>query len=104
MTETKEWLNQEIMKVEEWEKEQSDLWFWEKLGRLPFKLIDKWTPNFIQTKIGTIIDELGQYIQTGGNYLSSVTSLNSYYPNYNIHSVEEARNYPFLRWIPQLKN
>ena len=42
MTETKEWLNQEIMKVEEWEKEQSDLWFWEKLGRLPFKLIDKY--------------------------------------------------------------
>lgn len=96
MTETKEWLNQEIMKVEEWEKEQSDLWFWEKLGRLPFKLIDKWTPNFIQTKIGTIIDELGQYIQTGGNYLSSVTSLNSYYPNYNIHSVEEASKLPIL--------
>ena len=96
MTETKEWLNQEIMKVEEWEKEQSDLWFWEKLGRLPFKLIDKWTPNFIQTKIGTIIDELGQYIQTGGNYLSSVSSLNSYYPNYNIHSVEEASELPIL--------
>ena len=52
--------------------------------------------TFIQTKIGTIIDELGQYIQTGGNYLSSVSSLNSYYPNYNIHSVEEASKLPIL--------
>ena len=104
MTETKEWLNQEIMKIEEWKKKQSDLWFWEKLGPLPFKLIDKWTPSLIEMKIGTIIDELGQYIQTGGNYLSSVSSLNSYYPDYNIHSVEEASELPILRRIPQLKN
>jgi EcsC protein family len=96
MTETKEWLNQEIMKVEEWEKEQSDLWFWERLGRLPFKIIDKWTPKFIQNKIGTIIDELGQYIQTGGSYLSSVSSLNTYYPGYNIQDVKEASVLPIL--------
>src|SRR3954469_25456200 len=91
------------MKVEDWEKDQSDLWFWEKLGRLPFKFIDKWTPKFIQNKIGTIIDELGQYIQTGGNYLSSVTSLNSYYPDYNIHSVEEASKLPILEMDTAVK-
>ena len=71
VTESKEWLTEELKKVEAWEKDQSDLWFWEKLGRLPFKLIDKLTPAFIQKKIGVIIDELGQYVQTGGSYLSS---------------------------------
>ena len=78
MTETKEWLNQEIMKVEEWEKDQSDLWFWEKLGRLPFKFFDKRTPTLFKNKIGILIAELGQYIQTGGKYLSSINK-NPYY-------------------------
>ena len=68
-----DWLKEELKKVEIWEKDQSDLWFWEKLGRLPFKIIDKLTPAFIQNKIGLILDELGQYIQTGGNYLSSAS-------------------------------
>ncbi len=55
MNESKEWLQEELTKVEAWEKDQGDLWFWEKLGRLPFKMIDKWTPAFIQKKIGTTI-------------------------------------------------
>lgn len=67
--ETQEYLIGELKKVEEWEKDQKDLWFWEKLGRLPFAILDKFTPKFIQDKIGTIIDELGKYIHTGGDYL-----------------------------------
>ncbi|KAA9021642.1 EcsC family protein [Niallia endozanthoxylica] len=94
MTESKDWLLEELTKVENWEKDQADLWFWEKLGRLPFKIIDKWTPDFIQKKIGVIIDELGQYVQTGGSYLSSVSSLSSYYPNLEIHSLEDAAILP----------
>lgn len=90
MTESKEWLSEELTKVESWEKDQGDLWFWEKLGRLPFKIIDKWTPHFIQKKIGVIIDELGQYVQTGGSYLSSVSSLSSYYPDLSVHSLADA--------------
>ncbi len=94
MTESKDWLLDELTKVENWEKDQTDLWFWEKLGRLPFKIIDKWTPDFIQKKIGVIIDELGQYVQTGGGYLNSVSSLSTYYPNLNIHSLEDAAILP----------
>lgn len=67
--ESQEYLLDELKKIEGWEKDQKDLWFWEKLGRLPFALLDKVTPTFIQNKIATIIDELGKYIHTGGEYL-----------------------------------
>jgi len=59
----------ELKKIQDWEKDQKDLWFWEKIGRLPFALLDKVTPKFIQDKVGTAIDEIGNYIQTGGQYL-----------------------------------
>ncbi|MED0681122.1 EcsC family protein [Aneurinibacillus thermoaerophilus] len=62
---------QELKRVETWENEQKDLWFWEKLGRLPFVLLDKITPKLIRDKIGQAIDEVGSYIQTGGQYLIS---------------------------------
>ncbi|MEH7251826.1 EcsC family protein [Neobacillus niacini] len=67
--ESTDFLMEELKKIEAWENEQKDLWFWEKLGRLPFLLLDKITPKFIQEKIGLAIDELGSYIQTGGQYL-----------------------------------
>ncbi|MEH7114720.1 EcsC family protein [Neobacillus niacini] len=67
--ESTEFLKEELKKIEAWENEQKDLWFWEKIGRLPFLLLDKITPKFIQEKIGMAIDELGNYIQTGGQYL-----------------------------------
>lgn len=62
-------LMKELQSIEAWEQSQKDLWFWEKLGRLPFALLDKVTPKFIQEKIGIAIDEIGSYIQTGGQYL-----------------------------------
>lgn len=89
MVDSQEWLQTELVKVETWEKDQGDLWFWEKLGRLPFKLMDKWTPKFIQTKMGSLIDELGQYVQTGGSYLSSTSRIKSYYPNMGIENMED---------------
>ncbi|PLR96953.1 hypothetical protein CVD19_09780 [Bacillus sp. T33-2] len=55
--------------IEKWEKSQSSDWFWERLGRLPFKILDKITPDFIHKKIGSLLDEIGGYIQTGGKYL-----------------------------------
>ncbi|MFC4775257.1 EcsC family protein [Paenibacillus sp. GCM10023252] len=64
-----------LLEVEGWEKEQNDLWFWEKLGRLPFLLLDKITPKFIQQKLGAAVDEVGSYIQTGGQYLISERSI-----------------------------
>lgn len=79
LIETNEYLKAELTKCEAWEKNQSDLWFWEKLGRLPFKLLDRWTPSLLQEKMAQTIDELGQYIQSGGRYLSSTEKGKSYY-------------------------
>ena len=42
--ESRDELLSELQKIEVWEKDQSDLWFWERLGRLPFKVLDKITP------------------------------------------------------------
>lgn len=88
--ENQEQLRVELKKCEDWEKDQSDLWFWEKLGRLPFKLLDKWTPAFLQDKVGKIVDEMGSYLQTGGSYLSSISSIKSYYPDKNIETLADA--------------
>lgn len=73
--ESREDLLKEVQIIEKWEKGQSDLWIWDRLGRLPFKILDKITPKFIHKKIGTILDELGGYIQNGGRYLISEKSV-----------------------------
>ena len=91
MIETVEELQVELKKSVDWEQDQNDLWFWEKIGRLPFKLLDKMTPAFIQNKIGVLLDELGQYVQTGGKYLSSVASLKSYYTQKNVQTLEDVK-------------
>ena len=44
-TESKELLQAELILIEKWEKEQKDIFFWEKLGRLPFAMLDKLTPK-----------------------------------------------------------
>ncbi len=67
--ESKQILEDELKKIEVWEKDQSGLWFWERIGRLPFKILDKLTPKFIHEKIGILLDEIGSYVQTGGKYL-----------------------------------
>ena len=67
--ESHEYLIEELRIVEEWERDQKDLWFWEKLGRLPFVLLDKLTPKVLREKIGQVVDEVGSYIQSGGRYL-----------------------------------
>ena len=94
MKDSKQWLTEELVKVEIWEKDQSDLWFWEKLGRLPFKFLDKWTPTFIQNKIGLILDELGKYVQTGGTYLSTLSAIPAYYPKMGVTNLEEVEKLP----------
>ncbi|AEI46245.1 EcsC family protein [Paenibacillus mucilaginosus] len=69
--ETVQDLQNALREIEAWEKGQQDLWFWEKIGRLPFQLLDKLTPKFIQDKIGLAMDEVGSFVQTGGRYLIS---------------------------------
>ncbi|MFK9094577.1 EcsC family protein [Bacillus salipaludis] len=73
--ESADFLKGELKKINKWEKDQKGLWFWEKIGRLPFVFLDKLTPKFIQDKIGLMIDELGSFIQTGGQYLISEKSI-----------------------------
>lgn len=68
--ESKDELLKELSMIEKWEKSQNGLWFWEKIGRLPFKLLDKITPKFIHDKIGVLLDEIGAYVQSGGKYLT----------------------------------
>ncbi|KOY84166.1 EcsC family protein [Lysinibacillus macroides] len=69
--ENRELLQQHLQEINAWENDQKGLWFWEKLGRIPFKILDKMTPAFIQNKIALLVDELGSYIQSGGKYLIS---------------------------------
>jgi hypothetical protein len=69
--ETKIELQKALHEIEAWEAEQKDLWFWEKLGRLPFQVLDRLTPKFLNRKIGEALDELGNYLQAGGRYLIS---------------------------------
>lgn len=62
-------LEKELKVIAEWEKEQHQLWFWEKIARLPFALLDKMTPRKVHEYLGKILDEVGSYIQYGGEYL-----------------------------------
>ncbi|USK34499.1 EcsC family protein [Bacillus sp. F19] len=68
--ETKEQLLIQLKEIKKWEDDQKGLFFWEKIGRIPFKLLDKLTPAFVQKKIGVMLDELGSFIQSGGKYLT----------------------------------
>lgn len=95
--ETKEQLLAYLKEIETWEKKQKDLFFWEKLGRLPFKLLDKFTPKLLQKKIAELMDELGSFIQTGGKYLVSERTLFkqiNQISSIQIKSIEEIRNLP----------
>ncbi|MGE7761332.1 EcsC family protein [Peribacillus sp. NPDC097895] len=96
--ETKEELEKELKIIEKWEKDQKGLWFWERIGRLPFKLLDKVTPEFIQKKLGVMLDELGSYIQTGGKYLTKeahiLNLLEAKNPEFNITTLEDVSSLP----------
>lgn len=63
------YLQKELRKIEAWEKEQKQVFFWEKLSRLPFMLLDKVTPKLIRDKLGDLLGEMGRFLQTGGQYL-----------------------------------
>lgn len=86
--ESKEQLQTYMQEIQNWEKDQKGLWFWEKLGRLPFKILDKLTPKFIQEKVGTLISELANYVQTGGEYLVNEKATLKYVQKHTLTSVE----------------
>lgn len=62
-------LRSQLADIEKWENEQKDIFFWEKLGRLPFVMLDKLTPKIIRDKLGDVLNEMGAFIQNGGKFL-----------------------------------
>lgn len=101
--ESKEELQSYLTEIEAWEDDQKGLFFWEKLGRLPFKLLDKVTPKFIQEKIGILVNELGSYIQTGGKYLisekSMIKKIRKTTVNLEIETIEDVAKMPLKDMI-----
>lgn len=90
-------LLQELSLIEKWEKSQSSLWIWDRIGRLPFKLLDKITPKFIHDKIGALLEEIGAYIQHGGKYLikeKKIFELIQQEMKQPIHSVSDIKDIP----------
>lgn len=81
--ETKEQLLQHLHHVQLWERSQRDLWWFEKVARLPFVWIDRLIPEVVHNKINEVLDELGHYIQSGGRYLVQPTSV---YKRIGVHS------------------
>ena len=95
--ESKEQLQNYLQAIQKWEKDQSGLWFWEKIGRIPFKILDKLTPKFIQEKIAVLIDELVSYVQTGGKYLVSEKAMLRHIQKHtlnNIQTIEDIQSMP----------
>jgi hypothetical protein len=56
--ETQEALHAALAEIAKWEKEQNKLMIWDRITRLPFKLLDAVTPKIIHEKIGRLLDEL----------------------------------------------
>lgn len=67
--ESRQQLESQLQEILKWEKEQKDVMFWEKLGRIPFMLLDRLTPKAVQDKIGSALNEVGGFIQNGGKHL-----------------------------------
>ncbi|ANA81323.1 EcsC family protein [Paenibacillus glucanolyticus] len=67
--ESRQQLESQLQEILKWEKEQKDVMFWEKLGRIPFMLLDRLTPKAVQEKIGSALNEVGGFIQNGGKHL-----------------------------------
>ncbi|SOC37111.1 EcsC family protein [Ureibacillus acetophenoni] len=101
--ELKEELQNYLTEIEAWEDDQKGLFFWEKLGRLPFKLLDKVTPKFIQEKMGILVNELGSYIQTGGRYLISekamIKKIRKTTVNLEIETIDDVAKMPLKDMI-----
>lgn len=66
---SRETLDKELEQILKWEKQQKDLYIWDKIGRLPFAMLDKVMPKALKQKIGDSLNDVGQYVQNGGKFL-----------------------------------
>lgn len=101
--ENQEQLKIYLQEIEAWEKDQKGLWFWERLGRIPFKILDKMTPAFIQQKLALLVDELGSYVQSGGKYLineqTMIQKIRNHSSHQNIFAISDIGNIPLEEMI-----
>jgi hypothetical protein len=97
LLESKAFLEEQLSAIEQWEKEQKDLWFWEKIGRLPFQWLDRLTPKFVHDKLGQLLDEVGHYIQTGGQYLVNKEHILRLFSETEPYTIEDIRRLPLAK-------
>ncbi|MGC8227425.1 EcsC family protein [Pseudobacillus badius] len=99
--ETKQQLAAELAAIEKWEKEQKQLGIWDKMARLPFKLLDKATPKIIQNKLALLLEEVGSFLQTGGQYLvqekSILKKIEAANPGITVESIDDAAAVPLKK-------
>ncbi|KZR59015.1 EcsC family protein [Pseudobacillus badius] len=99
--ETKQQLAAELAAIEKWENEQKHLGVWDKMARLPFKLLDKVTPKIIQNKLALLLEEVGSFVQTGGQYLvqekSILKKIEAANPGITVESVADAAAVPLKK-------
>lgn len=74
-SESRQYLESQLETILKWEKEQKDVFFWEKIGRIPFMILDRLTPKIVRDKVGEALNEVGSFIQSGGKYLVSKKSV-----------------------------
>lgn len=73
--ESEQTLRRELKLINKWEKGQERVFIWERIGRLPFWLLDRFTPAFIKKKLNVLIGEMARFINFGGRYLVSEKSV-----------------------------
>lgn len=96
--EPKDFLLAELSSIEKWEKQQDNVWFWEKLGKIPFMILDKLTPKFIHQKINQLLDELVHYLNSGSKYLVNPKKTLKRFPQ--ITEIEELKYLPLYEIEP----
>lgn len=89
--ENKETLNKELQDINKWIKNEQKGHFWEVVGRMPFWLLDKFTPSFIQNKLDLIFKELAKYVDYGGRYLIKENKILS---KLKVETLSDARELP----------
>ena len=100
--ETKEQLQAYLKDIDEWEKDQGSEWIWDKFARLPFKFLDKLTPKFVHEKLGQLVNMLMDYVQTGGNLLTSTPATLKAIERkmgLEVNAIEELRALPIEKMI-----
>lgn len=63
----KSFLIEQLHLIEQWEKEQKRIWFWEKISRLPFALLDRLTPAWIHKKWRNCLMSLANIFKQADN-------------------------------------